>query len=210
MASRRGIATDQLMNVIQVLQLGRKTGQLSIERGEEPQREWGEITFLQGRIISAQCGQLEGQAAMDWLKTWGPCRFIFVNDIDRATGPMVNLQSSSSTSTNPSLPAIRPSVSSPLPNDTRRRPSTGPMPALPVTPTPIPSIQASHSGPQRACTPEEGLRRLAQANLSRHHRQLYLLIDGSRSVMELIRLTGRQPGEVQQLLYDLERIGIIR
>jgi len=208
MASRRGIATDQLMNVIQVLQLGRKTGQLSIERGEEPHREWGEITFLQGRIISAQSGQLEGQTAMDWLQSWGPCRFIFINDIDRATGPMMNLQMSSS-GTNPSLPAIRPPASSTLPNDASRRSTTGPLPALPVTPTSVPSIHASHSGPQRTCTPTEGLRRLAQANLSRHHRQLYLLIDGNRSVMELIRLTGRQPGEVQQLLYDLERIGIV-
>lgn len=86
------------------------------------------------------------------------------------------------------------------------------MPTLPVTPMSpsMPPIQASNSGPQRSCTPEEGLRRLTQANLSRHHRQLYLLIDGNRSVMELIRLTGRQPGEVQQLLYDLERIGIVR
>ncbi|GHO85017.1 DUF4388 domain-containing protein [Dictyobacter formicarum] len=209
MASRRGIATDQLMNVIQVLQLGRKTGQLSIERGEEPHREWGEITFVQGRIISAQSGQLEGQTAMDWLQTWGPCRFIFVNDIDRGTGPMMNLQSSSS-ATNPSLPAMYSSIPITPLNDSRQRHSTGPMPALPVTPMPMPSIQASHSGPQRTCTPEEGMRRLAQANLSRHHRQLYLLIDGNRSVMELIRLTGRQPGEVQQLLYDLERIGIIR
>ncbi|WP_126552327.1 DUF4388 domain-containing protein [Dictyobacter kobayashii] len=207
MASRRGIATDQLMNVIQVLQLGRKTGQLSIERGEEPQREWGEITFSQGHITSAQSGQLEGQTALDWLKTWGPCRFIFVNtNTDKGTGPMANIQMSPAT--NPSLPAVRPSITQPLPGDFRQRPTTGSMPAIPVTPG-APSIPVGPGDPRRTCSAEEGMRRLARANLPRHYRHLYLLIDGNRSFIELVRLTGRPPGEVQQLLHDLERIGII-
>lgn len=46
--------------------------------------------------------------------------------------------------------------------------------------------------------------------LTRTHRQLFLLIDGQRSIPELIRLFARGDGEVYALLADLERAGLIR
>ncbi|GCE28233.1 hypothetical protein KDA_37170 [Dictyobacter alpinus] len=203
MSLRRGIPTDQLTNVLQVIQLGRRTGQLSVERGEGTQRETGEITFANGHITAAQSGQLDGRMALDWLKTWGPCRFVFVNtQTDRITGPMTNIQMSPSTpstlpTTRPSFPAISSTT------DPKQRAITGPLQAMQQQP---PTLY----GPQRTCAADEGLKRLAQANASRLHRHLYLLIDGNRPFTELVRLMGRQPGEVQQILRDLERIGIIQ
>ena len=44
---------------------------------------------------------------------------------------------------------------------------------------------------------------------SRTHRRLLLLVDGQRSVPELIRLVGRSSEEVFQQLSELERAGFI-
>ncbi|GER92061.1 hypothetical protein KDW_62230 [Dictyobacter vulcani] len=200
MPLKRGTPTDQLTNVLQVIQLGRKTGQLSVERGEGPQREWGEVTFSNGHITAAQSGQLDGQTALAWLRTWGPCRFVFVStQTDRITGPMAHISGPSSMPSPP--PTSQSDFSAQHLTDPNQRAMTGPLKAVssPVT-----------QGPRRTSAADAGLKRLTQANLSRLHRHLYLLIDGNRSFIELVRLMGRQPGEVQQILQDLENIGIIQ
>jgi predicted transcriptional regulator len=51
---------------------------------------------------------------------------------------------------------------------------------------------------------------LNEKRFSRLHLRLFLLVDGQRSVVELARLIGKKPEEVQKLLNDLEAIGIIR
>ena len=78
MSQRRGTITHNLLNVIQVIQLGRKTGFLMVERGKGTSREEGEIVFVSGQIIEASSGDIVGQQALEWLKTWGVCRFLFV------------------------------------------------------------------------------------------------------------------------------------
>ena len=78
MTEKRGTVTDRLLNVIQVLQLGKKTGHLTIERDEGKGQEKGEIIFVQGQVTQAYAGNLRGQEALNWLSTWGACRFIFV------------------------------------------------------------------------------------------------------------------------------------
>lgn len=149
MPHKRGTATDNLLNIIQVIQLGHKTGSLMIERGEDSEREEGEIVFVSGQIVEAHCGDLVGQQALDWLKTWRICRFLFV-------------------------------------------------------PTPQSMI------PQRTQHNDTGIQVLNQKRFSRLHLHLFLLIDGQRNIIELARLVGKRPEEVQKLLVDLETIGIIR
>jgi hypothetical protein len=182
MSEQRGIATDKLANVIQVIQLGRKTGILHVVRGEGVQLEEGSITFTQGQIAQASSGTRTGQAALVWLSTWNACRFTFTpTEPERPTGPH-----------------------SALPRTPTRTPSQEPIPSLATPPSPAMRV------PYRTCSIEEAQRRLTQAGLSRTHRHLYLLVDGHRSLSELVRLIGRKPEEVQKLLYDLEYIGILR
>jgi len=78
MPQKRGTATDNLLNIIQVIQLGQKTGCLLVERGEKTALEEGEIVFVSGQIVEDYTNDLIGQRALDWLKTWKLCRFLFV------------------------------------------------------------------------------------------------------------------------------------
>ena len=56
---------------------------------------------------------------------------------------------------------------------------------------------------------DEVLPYFTSTGLSRVHRQLFLLIDGRRPALELTRLMGRTPHEIQTLLTDLARVGLI-
>jgi len=46
--------------------------------------------------------------------------------------------------------------------------------------------------------------------LSRLHRHVFFLLDGQRTAVDVVRLTGRSFYEIQHLLFDLERLGLIR
>ncbi|MBE3558111.1 MAG: DUF4388 domain-containing protein, partial [Ktedonobacteraceae bacterium] len=70
MSDRRGTATDQILNVIQVIQLGKKSGLLTVEREEGAILEQGEIAFVHGQIAQARCGQLSGQQALNKISSW--------------------------------------------------------------------------------------------------------------------------------------------
>ena len=203
MSQRRGITTDQFINVLQVIQLGRRTGRLMVERGEGMQREEGEILFDCGHVVNAYSGQLTGEAALTRLKTWGTCRFIFMNTLtERKTEPLPETRSFPSTATDhvlfqdsgPQPPFSTPSTY----QNSEWRAMTGPFPP------------ATASGPYRLYHAEEGVQMIMQANLSRLHRHLFLLLDGQRTQAELARLLGHRSEDVQQLLLDLEWIGVIQ
>jgi hypothetical protein len=197
MSQRRGTTTDQLNNVIQVIQLGKKTGVLTVERGEGTTLEGGEITFVYGQITHARIGQLEGQKAMNWLSSWGTCRFLFTpSGPERVTGPIPSLPRASKQTTAP-LKEAPAHAFTPIPD-------TGPLGRSA-------SYQADNNRPRpyRTTQVDEALRLLEQAELSRLHRRLLLLTDGQRTVPELVRLMGRPLEEFLRLLRDLERIGVI-
>ncbi len=203
MSQRRGITTDQFINVLQVIQLGRKTGRLIVERGEDTQREEGEILFDCGHVVSAHCGPLTGEAALTRLKLWGPCRFIFINTVmERTTGPLTRILPLPSTNTDhlaiqDSNPQLRIPASD---NQSAEwRAMTGPL-----HPT------STSSRPYRLYHTEEGVQMIMHAKLSRLHRHLFLLIDGQRTLADLTRLLGRRSEDVQQLLFDLEQVGVIQ
>src|SRR5450432_819181 len=112
MSQKRGTVTDRLLNVIQVLQLGKKTGHLTIERDEGKGQEKGEIIFVEGQVTQAYGGNLRGQEALNWLSTWGACRFIFVPaTLEKTTNPLT-------TQTQPFMSS--PKATQPL-NDTNPR-----------------------------------------------------------------------------------------
>lgn len=202
MSQRRGTTTDNLNNVIQVIQLGRKTGILTVERGEKAALEVGEITFVYGQITHAYIGQLDGQMAVNVLCSWGSCRFFFTPaNSERSTSPLPSLpHSSSNHTTAPSKETLTNISNSSTPiSDTVSPPYR-------FAPQHSDSIQFR---PYRTIQADEALLLLEKVGFSRTHRRLLLLIDGQRTLIELVRLMGRPQDEIQRLLYDLERIGVI-
>lgn len=77
MAKARVTTTDALANVIEVVELGQRTGLLSVERGSGSVQETGEIYFVSGRPIYATLAGLRGREALATLSRWGACRFSF-------------------------------------------------------------------------------------------------------------------------------------
>lgn len=114
MSKPRVTATDQLSNVIEVVELGQRTGLLSVERGAGSVLEEGEIYFVAGRASYAALAGLRGREALAALSRWGACRFAFDRDAPR---PAPNL-------TNPQQPAVQPPPSRPA-----SQPSPAPNPA---------------------------------------------------------------------------------
>lgn len=194
MTQRRGTTTDQLANVIQVIQLGRKSGILSVERGEAANLEDGAITFVHGQITEAHVGRRNNQVALNWFKTWKACRFTFV--------PANSMYPTGPISTMPSGTAGQ------QPSETNPRTATMPLSAQ--TGRGTGPLQDSSPMPHRILPAEEALRLLDLGGLSRTHRHLLLLIDGRRTTQELVRLMGRRPDEVQKLLHDLEYIHVVQ
>lgn len=202
MPRERETRTDRLTSIIQVLQLGRKTGLLTIERGEGETFEEGTITFVDGQITQAHTGYLAGQEAFDWLSAWGPCLFAFINTpedysvysqepenrpID--TQPRLSTQSLALERHN-GLHVMRNSA-----HHERKLPSNS---------TRITTI------PPRIERIEASLRKIEVMGLSRAHRQVFLLVDGRRTSGDIARLTQRGPREVYTLLLDLKGIGVIQ
>ncbi len=56
MPPQRETATDRLADVIEVAQLGQKTGLLTVERGNGITLEEGSITFVDGQVTEASAG----------------------------------------------------------------------------------------------------------------------------------------------------------
>jgi hypothetical protein len=210
MSQQRETATDRLVSIIQVIQLGRKTGSLTAKRGEGITQEEGTITFIKGKITQTTVGRRKGSEALNWLTTWGNCRFTFV--------------SSDSSESSPSLTPIPPGISGHRINDTDPglRPqrtfldrqtepllageSNGVAPQKPNRA--IPALASSI--PFRTRQIDSALRVIENMGLSRTHRHLLLLIDGQRTILELVRLIGRSEHEVASLLQDLEQATVIQ
>lgn len=203
MTQRRGTTTDQLANLIQVIQLGRKSGTLTVERGEGASLEEGTILFVQGQITEAHVGRRNNQVALNWFKTWKACRFTFVaDDAVRQTGPVPAMPGGTRQPSGETPPYIQTSPRMPV---TPQTPNTSTQVGKGTGPLPDTSPM-----PRRLLPAEEALRLLELGGLSRVHRHLLLLIDGRRTTQELVRLMGRRPDEVQKLLHDLEYIRVVQ
>ena len=204
MAQQKETITNSLADVIQVIQLSRKSGMLTVERGEGETFEEGMITFVNGQAVEAQTAAFNGQNALRWLGSWGTCRFAFIP---------------TPTSEIPSIPLVS------TPAFEQRMRDTGTHPRIPISPLRESAArrQAGNGGtgqvisfisasvvPHLVIPLEESLRYVDQLGLSRQHRRLLLLVDGQRNVAEMVRLIGRTLYEVQQLLADLEQAKIIR
>lgn len=210
MSQQRETVTDRLVSIIQIIQLGRKTGLLTARRGESITQEMGTITFLKGQITQTAVGRRRGSEALNWLTTWGNCRFTFVSSDTSDTSSLSpissRVQENGKKDTDPRLRSQWPFVHN----------QTGPLtagesnsvePHNPHTPLPASAIPAA---PFRTRQIDSALRAIENMGLSRTHRRLLLLIDGQRSIPELVRLMGRSEQEVASLLHDLEQATVIQ
>lgn len=206
----RGATTNQLGDVIQTIQLVHRSGVLKVERNEEGvTQEEGTITFVSGQIMDAQLGLLSGPAAYNRILAWKSCRFTFLPSGSSSSGSLPSLAPSDQYSAPNEIVPGNFSPRDTGPNTLISR-DTGPH--APVTRDTGPSGKLPNvsSVPYRTREVNEALSFFASMGLSRLHRHLFLLIDGRRTMSELVHILGRQPGEVYMLLADLERAGFIR
>jgi hypothetical protein len=206
--SQQETATDRLVTIIKSIQLGRLSGVLTARRGEGVIEEEGTIAFVNGQVTQANVGRRSGSGALNWLSTWGRCRFSF--DLSD-TSPI----------TPPSLPSSPGAI-----GDQHRENGSYPRIQAPISDKQSGSLIGGGQDGQAAGQPNlsarvaiipfttrplsEALRWIEQSRLSRIHKHVFLLVDGHRSVKELVRLSGKNQDEVHGLLRDLVRIGVIR
>lgn len=199
----RGTATDKLVDVIQMLQMSRKTGILHVNRDASDNTvEQGAVMLQNGQIMDASLGPYRGAEAFQRLQGWASCYFVFQASAQPPQGAR---------QISPSLP---PTQMSPV----NRNPAsgfgnTGPLPNRGfgnTGPLPIRGPGGARNVPSRTREVSAILPHFNRLGLTRLHRQLFLLIDGQRSVPELILLVGHRTDEVDTLLDDLERAGLIR
>lgn len=207
MSHQRETATDRLSNVIQVIQLGKKSGLLTVERGEGITFEEGAITFVNGQAREAQVGKYTGMDAFNWLNAWGPCLFAFTPTASaEMTAPSRSTITGKLSDTTARLPALKPAAKGQWEPMQYGNEGNG----VNHWKEHSPSRTDPSAIPNRTRQIEETLHLIDQIGLSRAHRRLFLLIDGYRTIQELVRLMGREQHEVQRLLNDLEQAGLIQ
>ncbi len=189
MARQREATTNRLVDIIASIKMERRSGQLTVRRGEGPLAEEGMLIFREGQITRARVGRRIGPEALNWLSTWGQTHYLFSTDASDISGPATSplVPSSPRLATYPHLQVSR--------IDTDRLDAPYPL---------------AYGVPYATIALTDALQRIEQARLSRAHRRLYLLIDGHRSAIDLVPLSGRTATEVRRMLYDLEWLGIIR
>ncbi len=193
MTQRSMTATNRISTVIDVLQLGKKTGTLIVERGTGETFEEGTMVFVHGQVVQAAVGGYKGRDAATRLLSWQACRFAFTsNQPDRAREV-------------PQTPSTQANVNEPTRNSYDQwqgnlQDYSGIQDEM--------SLRPLLSLYKEALDPI--LSTLEQRGFTRIHRRLLLLIDGKRSIRELAMLIGRTPNETMALLTELQQAGFIR
>jgi hypothetical protein len=77
MTKPRVTTADRLSNIFEVVELGLRSGLLTVERGSAQALEQGAVYFSQGRAVYAMVEELRGRDALTALGSWGQCRFAF-------------------------------------------------------------------------------------------------------------------------------------
>jgi hypothetical protein len=208
--SRRVTTTvDSLVTIIQTLSNGGMSGHLIAKRSNAMgSSEEGEIFFVRGGIVEAKTGYRRGVDALIWMSTWEDCTFSFRPSRESEHVPVLSpdilkqetkVPTMSNTPEREHTPLVRKLASE---KNKKKLVDTD---ALILPPKPLPREVV----PSRTEAYDQALQLLKIAEYSRIHHHMFLLVDGRRSVAELIRLTGRREEDVARFLRDLERLHII-
>ncbi len=207
MAKGRDDSAERMSDLFALLRTRRQSGLLSVERYENGRFEEGEVTFQKGQPVDAQTGSRAGQNAVSYLLTWRHVDFSFTPEAMLPSSP---------------APSRLPNPPTPIPSPSTERPinTTGPLsPLRQRTPLPATNLPQPPSSAQQTHTKSAFLERIPRklANeqnvmdmaLTRPQRSLYLLIDGRRTVADLIRFTHRDEQEIFRLLTELQARSLI-
>lgn len=186
-------ATGQFSAVVDALQLGEKTGILTVEREEGGSLEVGTIMFVNGSAVDATLGAFQGREAATRLFSWQECRFSFT-----ALSPE-QIMAGQGICPVPAPAEARPEKSHPAREFHQGEPGGQDASKR----WPFPTTEALEAL-------DTVLLEMDRRGFTRMHRRLFLLIDGKRSIHELALLVGRTPDEIIPLLADLERAGFIQ
>ena len=213
MLQQYGIAT-RLVSVIQAVQLGRETGTLIAKRRGGISTEEGRIVFIDGRIAEVTMNSRSTSDAFNYISTWENCQVSFISRDTLRTITHL-FESSSLMASPPSEEQKRASPSTPLPKGVRpvreqRQNRTYDTPvAKPAQPLSLSEQELMAYTPVLMQPLPIVLYRIEQTGLSRAHRQLALLINGERSVEDLVHVMGRTFSNIQGIVQDLKRLGLI-
>lgn len=214
MSQQQKKTTDSLISVIQTIQTGQWTGELRAQRADGLNTEIGSIVFVNGQIVAAKVGSHQGLLAFNILKTWRRSVFTFTPN----TPPPLS-QSNSSALKPPDRYETPPPVTGPQRSITGpQRPITGPQSSITGITGSQRAIPAQQQGaglsltavPRATMSIIKARGIIEKAGFSRSYRQLILLIDGQRSVGDLIIAMGCTSLEMQQMLQQLEALSVIR
>jgi hypothetical protein len=184
---------DRLETTLQAIESLQQTGILNVERAKGGVHETGSIKFLYGQPVEASAGTRSGIDAFEWLTIWGRCRHIFIARYPSEIA--VSL---------PPVPVPENAPASPLALLTRFiQPVTEA--ALLEAPS-MPTLPA----PSRLLDGREALASIQRAGLSHLHIHVFLLVDGRCTPGDIVRLTSYPLRKIQQLLSDLEQVGLIK
>ncbi len=194
MQPQRRAMTDCLADLIHIIRMGEKSGVLSVERGEGRSLEEGLIIFVRGQVVEARVNQRSGLAAFTYLNAWQVCHFSFIAQAANALSPVNGgFADNTSIADSPYFDTVTQVSQANGLHEYRDIPA------------------AQFIIPFRLLAGEEMLQHPENnGRLPRVHRRLLLLINGQRSVSQLARLMARNIDELQELLNDLERSGLIR
>jgi hypothetical protein len=198
---------DSLANIIQTLSQGGMSGQLIARRGSDISMEEGEIFFFHGKIVAAKAADRVGADALNWMNTWKDCPFSFHPSKESKHIPVLPLGILS----NPTNALAMKNTDELRQISLVRKLEREKEKESESAKTPIVRPGALFPGavPYRTEANDKALQLLKAAKYSRTHRHIFLLVNGRRSVVELIRLAGRDKEEVVKLLRDLEKLQII-
>jgi hypothetical protein len=207
--------TDQLVSTIQVIQRSHGTGVLTARRGKNATLEEGVLYFTRGQVTEARVGGHTGTKAFNLLSTWEKCTFVFVF-ADERDRPLPFVSSSPLSSGSDSL-----SVRDALHTEENTPPYIAVSPLhkkgvlfhspemSKVGEEYSPSMLSLTAIPRLAGQATAILQIFDSTHLSRIHRQICLLVNGQRTVADIMRLSGRSHAEICKLLRDLERTSLL-
>lgn len=192
MAKDRKTTTESIEDLLGAMRAQQQTGLLRVEYFRKGRLEEGEIYLSLGQPIYARTARLAGAEALQHLLGW---RNYYYSFVDNEPPPPANIF--------PSFNTAPPAQQTPIP-----------MPALQPVGA---ALRWTVQGPVAAVQDRE--RQVLQKNrverdvfslgLTRRQRLVYFLIDGRRSVAELVRLTNKTVQEVDEIINELQAQGLI-